>query len=57
MQNFRLVQSPNIPNLVYTGVVVRSKNEIRKFTEVTTVYMSKLTPDEILAYVETGEPM
>ncbi|XP_974830.2 dTTP/UTP pyrophosphatase [Tribolium castaneum] len=52
-----LTHSPNIPNSVYTGVVVRYKNEIRKFTEVTTVYMAKLSPEEILAYVETGEPM
>ncbi|EFA04414.1 N-acetylserotonin O-methyltransferase-like protein [Tribolium castaneum] len=52
-----LTHSPHIPNSVYTGVVVRYKNEIRKFTEVTTVYMAKLSPEEILAYVETGEPM
>jgi predicted house-cleaning NTP pyrophosphatase (Maf/HAM1 superfamily) len=42
---------------VYSGVVVKYKDEIRKFTEVTTVYMARLTPEEVLAYVETGEPM
>ncbi|RZB39780.1 N-acetylserotonin O-methyltransferase-like protein [Asbolus verrucosus] len=47
----------NIPNQVYTGVVIRYRDEVRKFTEVTTVHMSKLTPEEVLAYVETGEPM
>ncbi|XP_066138007.1 dTTP/UTP pyrophosphatase [Euwallacea fornicatus] len=51
-----LTQS-NIPNSVYTGVVVWYKNKIHTFTEVTTVYMSPLTDAEILAYVETGEPM
>ncbi|CAH1368952.1 hypothetical protein MTP99_010447 [Tenebrio molitor] len=51
-----LTQS-NLPNTVYSGVVVKYKDEIRKFTEVTTVYMARLTPEEVLAYVETGEPM
>ncbi|XP_066253813.1 dTTP/UTP pyrophosphatase [Euwallacea similis] len=51
-----LTQS-NIPNSVYTGVVVWYKNKIHTFTEVTTVYMAPLTNAEILAYVETGEPM
>ncbi|KAJ3654417.1 hypothetical protein Zmor_013607 [Zophobas morio] len=51
-----LTQS-GIPNAVYSGVVVRYHDDIRKFTEVTTVYMSKLTPEDVLAYVETGEPM
>ncbi|XP_044267571.1 dTTP/UTP pyrophosphatase [Tribolium madens] len=52
-----LTHSPNIPNLVYTGIVVKYKSDFHKFTEVTTVYMAKLSPEEILAYVETGEPM
>ncbi|KAJ8952260.1 hypothetical protein NQ318_007421 [Aromia moschata] len=51
-----LTQS-GIPNQVYTGVAIRYKDYIHKFTEVTTVYMEKLEREEILAYVETGEPM
>ncbi|CAG9863324.1 unnamed protein product [Phyllotreta striolata] len=47
----------NLPNSVYTGVVIRYLNEIHKFTEVTTVYMHKITKEEISAYVDTGEPM
>ncbi|ERL89100.1 hypothetical protein D910_06477 [Dendroctonus ponderosae] len=46
-----------LPNSVYTGVVVWYKNKIHTFTEVTTVYLAPLTDDEILSYVETGEPM
>lgn len=53
---FSLTQS-GIPNSVYTGVAIRYKDQIHKFTEVTTVYMAKLEKEEILAYVETGEPM
>ncbi|XP_018561059.1 uncharacterized protein LOC108903386 [Anoplophora glabripennis] len=51
-----LTQS-GIPNSVYTGVAIMYKDQIHKFTEVTTVYMAKLDKEEILAYVETGEPM
>ncbi|CAH1991930.1 unnamed protein product [Acanthoscelides obtectus] len=51
-----LTQS-NLPNSVYTGVAIRYKDIIHKFTEVTNVYMHKLDENEILAYVETGEPM
>ncbi|XP_050309830.1 dTTP/UTP pyrophosphatase [Anthonomus grandis grandis] len=47
----------DLPNSVYTGVVIWYKNKIHKFTEVTTVYMAPLTDKEILSYVETGEPM
>lgn len=46
-----------MPNLVYTGVVVRYKDQIHKFTETTTVYMTQLTYEEVLAYVATEEPM
>ncbi|KAL1494833.1 hypothetical protein ABEB36_010360 [Hypothenemus hampei] len=51
-----LTQS-NIPNQIYSGVVIWYKNKIHKFTEVTTVHMAFLSDEEILAYVETGEPM
>ncbi|XP_057652438.1 dTTP/UTP pyrophosphatase isoform X1 [Diorhabda carinulata] len=51
-----LTQS-GIPNSVYTGVAIWYKNKIHKFTEVTTVYMHKLDHQEILSYVDTGEPM
>ncbi|XP_030761096.1 uncharacterized protein LOC115886165 [Sitophilus oryzae] len=46
-----------LPNSVYTGVVIWYKNKIHKFTEVSTVYMAKLTEEEVIAYVDTGEPM
>ncbi|KAF7280382.1 hypothetical protein GWI33_006113 [Rhynchophorus ferrugineus] len=46
-----------LPNSVYTGVVIWYKNNVHTFTEVTTVYMVKLTDEEIAAYVDTGEPM
>ncbi|KAK4879809.1 hypothetical protein RN001_007955 [Aquatica leii] len=46
-----------IPNVVYTGVVIKYGERIEKFTAVTTVYMGRLSKDEILAYVDTGEPM
>ncbi|KAF5289000.1 hypothetical protein FQA39_LY03879 [Lamprigera yunnana] len=49
--------SSGIPNVVYTGVVIRYQEKIEKFTSVTTVYMGKLTEEEILAYVDTEEPM
>ncbi|XP_028141903.1 dTTP/UTP pyrophosphatase [Diabrotica virgifera virgifera] len=51
-----LTQS-GIPNSVYTGVAIRYKGNIHRFTEVTTVYMLKLDLEEIVAYVDTGEPM
>ncbi|XP_023029430.1 dTTP/UTP pyrophosphatase [Leptinotarsa decemlineata] len=51
-----LTQS-GIPNAVYTGVAISYKDQIHKFTEVTTVHMHKLEQEEIIAYVETGEPM
>ncbi|KAF2901994.1 hypothetical protein ILUMI_04194 [Ignelater luminosus] len=51
------ITSSKIPNVVYSGVVIKYKNRIEKFTEVTTVYMGKLTKEEIEAYVDTGEPM
>ncbi|GJQ69712.1 hypothetical protein Trydic_g22283 [Trypoxylus dichotomus] len=45
------------PHQVYTGVVLMYHGEIVSFTEVTKVYMEKLSEEEILAYVETGEPI
>lgn len=53
---FSLTQH-GIPHSVYTGVVIWYKDQSHKFTEVTTVYMAYLSDEEILAYVETGEPM
>ncbi|KAF5288613.1 hypothetical protein FQR65_LT11984 [Abscondita terminalis] len=49
--------SLRIPNVVYTGVVIKYKERIEKFTAVTTVYMGQLTPEEIESYVDSGEPM
>ncbi|CAH0556690.1 unnamed protein product [Brassicogethes aeneus] len=50
-----LTQS-GMPNMVYTGVAIWYKDNIYKFTEVTTVHMHKLTKEEIISYVDSGEP-
>lgn len=42
---------------VYTGVVILYRGESISFTETTKVFMEKLSEEEILAYVETGESM
>lgn len=52
----RLTQA-GLPNWVYSGVAIWYKDLTHKFTEVTTVYMLKLDEEEILSYVETGEPL
>ncbi|KAF5288612.1 hypothetical protein FQR65_LT11983 [Abscondita terminalis] len=49
--------SSRIPNVVYTGVVIKYRERIEKFTSVTTVYMGQLSQEEIEFYVDTGEPM
>ncbi|KAK9879519.1 hypothetical protein WA026_006587 [Henosepilachna vigintioctopunctata] len=51
-----LTQS-GLPNDVYTGVAIWYNNKIHTFTEVTTVYMAKLSNEEIESYVSTGEPL
>lgn len=53
-ENFSLTQS-GLPNSVYTGVVIWYKEKLHKFTEVTTVHMMKLTDEEIMGYIQTGE--
>lgn len=52
---FRLTQK-GLPHCVYTGVAIKYKDSIERFTEVTAVYMNYLTDDEINAYIQTGEP-
>ncbi|XP_063358995.1 dTTP/UTP pyrophosphatase [Cydia amplana] len=42
---------------VYTGVVVKAKNETVKFTEKTDVIFGKLNEDQINGYIATGESM
>lgn len=42
---------------VYTGVVLKSPSKILSFCESTKVYFTKLTPEVIKGYIETGEPM
>lgn len=44
-------------NTVYTGVAIKYGDHIEKFTEATEVQFGKLTPEEIIAYVDTGEPL
>lgn len=52
---FRLTRGK--PHHVYTGVVLLYHGTIVSFTETTKVFMKKLTEEEILAYVKSGEPM
>jgi nucleoside triphosphate pyrophosphatase len=42
---------------VITGICLRAGGRERVAAESTTVHFGALTPDEIAAYVETGEPM
>lgn len=51
---FRLVGKSHI---VYTGVIIKHKDQIIKFTEQTTVHFGKATQEQIQAYIETGEPL
>ena len=40
-----------------TGVVLLYGEEVIRFTETTSVFMEKLSEEEISSYVDTGEPM
>lgn len=51
---FRLMGRTNV---VYTGVAVKYGDKTLKFTEAAEVVFGKFTDKEILAYVESGEPM
>ncbi len=42
---------------VYTGVTLREGSHIETFHEITKVQFRLLTKDEIVSYVDTGEPM
>lgn len=42
---------------VYTGVVLKYKDEIVKFTESAEVTFGKANKDQIKSYVDTGEPL
>ncbi|XP_004925825.1 dTTP/UTP pyrophosphatase [Bombyx mori] len=42
---------------VYTGVVVKTGEEIVKFTESTDVQFGELDEQQIRGYIDTGEPM
>lgn len=42
---------------VYTGVVVKSLDQIVKFTEKTNVFFGKMDEAQIRGYIATGEPM
>lgn len=44
-------------HLVLTGVTVWTQQGLRQICEETQVFFRSLTPDEITAYVQTGEPM
>lgn len=42
---------------VYTGVVLKLRDEIVKFTEATQVTFGLVTAEQIQSYVDTGEPL
>ncbi|XP_058455166.1 dTTP/UTP pyrophosphatase [Malaya genurostris] len=44
-------------HIVYTGVVIKYHDKEVKFTEACTVSFGKATPEQIQAYVDTGEPL
>lgn len=45
------------PHVVYTGVVIKKRDQIVKFTETAKVFFGKATPEQIQAYVDTDEPL
>lgn len=44
-------------HIVYTGVVMKYKEEVVKFTESTKVTFGNANKDQIQSYVDTGEPL
>lgn len=44
-------------HIVYTGVVLKYKDEIVKFTESANVTFGNATKEQIQSYVDTGEPL
>lgn len=42
---------------VYTGVALKYGEKVARFTESTDVFFGKATPEQIQAYVDTGEPL
>lgn len=44
-------------HVVYTGVVLKYKDEFVQFTESTKVTFGKATREQIQSYVDTGEPL
>lgn len=42
---------------VYTGVVIKNGDKISRFHESTDVTFGNVTHAQILAYVDTGEPL
>lgn len=44
-------------HIVYTGVVLKYKEEVVKFTESTKVTFGNANKDQIQSYVDTGEPL
>ncbi|KRT83775.1 hypothetical protein AMK59_3604 [Oryctes borbonicus] len=57
VEMIRSLTSSNKPHQVYTGIALMYQGAIVSFTEITKVYMKNLSEEEILAYVETGEPV
>ncbi|XP_017769726.1 PREDICTED: septum formation protein Maf [Nicrophorus vespilloides] len=56
-QFIRKLANSGLPHMVYTGVVIKHNNKYERFVETTTVYMRSLSEEDIMSYVETGEPM
>ncbi|XP_055714013.1 dTTP/UTP pyrophosphatase [Phlebotomus papatasi] len=52
-----LTKLMNRKHRVYTGVVIKIADKFIRFTETTDVYFGQATPEQIQAYVDTGEPL
>ncbi|KAL7739232.1 hypothetical protein ACLKA6_015090 [Drosophila palustris] len=44
-------------NRVFTGVILKHLNGVRKFTDTADVYFGQLTAEQIQSYVDSGDPL
>jgi len=44
-------------HIVYTGVVIKNRERIIRFTETAKVFFGDATAEQIQAYVDTKEPL
>lgn len=57
MMKFSYIRLVGRVNTVYTGVVIKYGEKICRFTESAKVKFGNATPEQIQAYVDTGEPL